>query len=1132
MDEQPLSESLLSIISDLPARLDPVNDDTRVEAEKIVEAFRKATDKYQESPELLDQHLTDVIAYLTSNFSDSNISANRFHTTFKLLYQLIKVVGFKHITKRFPHEADKLPMIVELLSQEDTHDRSNWQTRFALTVWLSIAILTPFDLKKFDPTNSLSERILNILCKGLEIHDSCQQVTAYCLAKFLSRPDVHGVHLDSFVNVCMDKLSNIKSGRAGSGQDDISLIGHLRTLAYMFEYVAREHMKQRCDKILSVVGKVDIREINRELVNHIIIKCAQRCGLAFLPSKMSAWRRKRGARALGKLAEASADESAGEQEREDENEEESSSAERVEAVLSMLFVAAQDTQTRIRWSAAKGIARITNRLSRERATQVVDMVLGSFFDVKSNEFAWHGGCLALAEISRHGSVADEKIAEVLRVIGDAIVYDRIKGSFAIGAHVREAACYVCWAMARTYEDAILEPHIDELSTQLLCTMLFDRELQCRRAASATFQELIGRQGAFSEDKMLILTSVDYHNVGQRHVTYSQLACQVARLDSKYSLAFVHHLLNLKIAHWDIAIRRLAAECVASLMLHVDALEVVDQVLAKLVQMIEQNDDVNAKHGAILGLAQCMRSLVPLEHKFSEQIVQSIGSLRQKCDKQLKSKPLVVNFTEAICQAIVSADVARLQYADTSDTVRQWDALASGALDSDNAELREAGAEALYTLYKTYYAHNKTCQDAILAKLNRALASPNESSRCGALCALAKLGRLPALSGACAQQQPGVVQTDADTPDIILTSLVTYIGKATREPAPNDHVFAQAKADACDAFARFVKALDVSRLICMSQMLGAGLDAMLEKTLDFTFDKRGDIGVVVRRAAIRALLELTLHLESIGMRSVLRAEDRLATLCARVLQQAVSYNNSTRELAACAFYKLVTSIESDIPHRNKILQVLRDNNAGSDDVVETCNWRDESTPIFVRLLTCREYCRDLWAGLVPAIGQPSEMGAKRFREALRAFLIELSEQQQQQEFEFVLSELLETLASEDRLVVPGLIAADYLLTEGVLCTASSEFQNRLADLCWQKRDKQSLRVTLSAVRVLCALLQFDEMQPKCQEYCAAFLANPTAKVRTYAAEQLQASALIYDVQIDEKLAKIVEGELCGKPGAAS
>lgn len=759
-------------------------------------------------------------------------------------------------------------------------------------------------------------------------------------------------------------------------------------------------------------------------------------------------------------------------------------AENLESVLSILFVAAQSSQTKIRWSAAKGIARIASRLNRERASDVIDMVLQSSFNDSSSDFAWHGGCLTLAEMSRNGLILEEKLADVINVVANAILYDKIKGASAVGAHVRESACYVCWAMARSYEDQLLAPYVSKISIKLLCTMLFDRELQCRRAASATFQELVGRQGTFNEEGIEILTNVDYQNVGQRQFAYLRLASQVASYGAKYAEPFVEHLIERKICHWDVKLRRLACDSLSALMLHQNHDFIRGKVLPRLMEMGCQNVDNNAKHGAILGLAKVTGGLASLQFDYPKALIEFVGGIVKVCEKQLKNKQQGPNFMEAIGCMISSAEQACFVYADNSDTVKDWETNSLSALNSDDSALREIGAQALLTLYRSYYKHNKTCQDRLLTTLNKSISSPNESSRCGALLALSKLsealtdfsgGGLASLEAIAStgqqKQQQQQFRTDADTPDVILMSLSSYIGQPTYEKS-RGFVFAQAKATACEAFVNFIRNLEPQRVIVSQRLIASGYDALLEKTEDYTFDKRGDIGVVVRRAAVRSLQELTLHLLSIGLSSMLDV-GRITRLLARILQQAVSYNNSAREQAAQAFYKLIGSDElraASLPnpsYKDEILATFE-----RHQVNDQFNWRDDSTPIFVSLLGKPEFSSDLWIGLIPAVGQESDLCAKQFRDALADYLLSLEDESDRLRALDVFMETLESRIGQSRLATAGLIVADFLLSQGLMDGVDADFQRRLLVFCWRCRSGADPKRLSAVVRLLNSMLQFD------------------------------------------------------------
>merc|ERR1719369_1029415 len=114
----------------------------------------------------------------------------------------------------------------------------------------------------------------------------------------------------------------------------------------------------------------------------------------------------------------------------------------IEDVIEELLLGLRDKDTVVRWSAAKGIGRVTGRLPRELADEVVASLL-EMFSPRETDSAWHGTCLALAELGRRGLLLPERLPEVVPHILAGLVYDQRKGNFSIGSHIRDAACYVC-----------------------------------------------------------------------------------------------------------------------------------------------------------------------------------------------------------------------------------------------------------------------------------------------------------------------------------------------------------------------------------------------------------------------------------------------------------------------------------------------------------------------------------------------------------------------------------------------------------------------------------------------------------------------------------------------------------------
>ena len=116
-----------------------------------------------------------------------------------------------------------------------------------------------------------------------------------------------------------------------------------------------------------------------------------------------------------------------------------------------------------------------------------------------------------------------RLDDVIPLILRALVFDEPRAYGSIGKIIRDAACYVCWAFARAFEPHIFQPYVGKISAALLVVACYDREINCRRAASAAFQENVGRQGNFPHG-IDILTVADYFEVGIRTNSYLNIRC--------------------------------------------------------------------------------------------------------------------------------------------------------------------------------------------------------------------------------------------------------------------------------------------------------------------------------------------------------------------------------------------------------------------------------------------------------------------------------------------------------------------------------------------------------------------------------------------------------------------------------
>lgn len=278
-----------------------------------------------------------------------------------------------------------------------------------------------------------------------------------------------------------------------------------------------------------------------------------------------------------------------------------------EEIIEELLQALRSGGNDVRWSAAKGLGRVTNRLPKELADEVIGSVIDILNPLEPHE-AWHGGCLAIAELAKRGLLLPYRLSELVPLLMQALFYDEMKGYMSVGQHIRDAACYMCWAFARAYNADDLKPFVQQISSGLLTVAVFDREVNCRRAASAAFQESVGRLGNFPYG-IEISTTTDFFSVGIRQNSYLNISDFIAQYE-EYRQTLIDHLVQRKVGHWDMSIRELTAKALHKFTRRAPeymAAVVLPQLLAKT-----ETIDVNARHGCVSAMGEITLALRQLE----------------------------------------------------------------------------------------------------------------------------------------------------------------------------------------------------------------------------------------------------------------------------------------------------------------------------------------------------------------------------------------------------------------------------------------------------------------------------------------------------------------------------------------
>lgn len=578
-------------------------------------------------------------------------------------------------------------------------------------------------------SSQLAEQIVAISLTYLHDSSPIHDASSQCLAQLITRPDMTKKRLEGLIQQCTVVLSDwkefmlkcIKEYREliKDDSDDILppppvgkeyrlYVGTLKTLNYIFKRGHREKLWYFVDDLLPLCIELE-RFASLVLERKLLCKLVQRLGLLLLPPREAKWRYQRGHRTLNidtatsasnqpestitsnsvNSVPASTSNSSNSLSEEQNlpdfmfdnlsNDENQGVHEYVEHILHLLLIFLSDKDTVVRWSAAKGIGRITMRLPQSHGNDVTEALLNNFynnFNVNNNssggeDSLWHGGCLALAELARRGLLLPNKLNKVIPLICEASRFDLLKGQYGVGAHVRDASSYVWWAFARAYSPIIMKPFILDISLTLLTVTLFDREINCRRAGSAALQENIGRLGFKNFSNGLnIITIADYFSVSNRNNTYLILAPKIALLDQIYHSNFITHLIQYKLDHWDKEIRILAAKSLARLILLEQKFYDKDdknQNFKDNYDMLELllnnclSDNISLRHGSLLATGYVLRAFslrgIEIPSKLIEQIENLVPNIEKKRLYRGRGSELI---REAVCILIENIALAELK----------------------------------------------------------------------------------------------------------------------------------------------------------------------------------------------------------------------------------------------------------------------------------------------------------------------------------------------------------------------------------------------------------------------------------------------------------------------------------------
>ncbi|EDW03869.1 tubulin-specific chaperone D [Drosophila grimshawi] len=1119
--------------------------------EREFEQYTEVLTRYQEQPHLLDPHLELMLSRLLHKIRQTDLPAGDRDAAFKYLYIISKVRTYKVLIKFMPHELTDLEFVLQLLGQQDPKEFSNWETRYMLLLWMSILVMNPFHMSRLDayetrttaaagatptrnncvelnnhstslpPAITKMERIFELCKLYASTNDTCSNMAAYLSAKYFVRSDIKDLYLEPFLDWV------IAQHQADTQQVKF---GQLAAVAAILKHGKREDLLPYADKLLQWIVACPYKDVNDFLKYKYYVKIVQRLGLVHLKPRIASWRYKRGTRSLatnlGGQTSAAGDSRAGNADAEDgdgSGGEEIIVPDAIEEVIEELLQALRSGSNDVRWSAAKGLGRVTNRLPKALADEVIFSLISILRPLEPHE-AWHGGCLAIAELAKRGLLLPYRLHKLVPRLMEALFYDEMKGYMSVGQHIRDAACYMCWAFARAYNPDDLQPFVQQISSGLLTVAVFDREVNCRRAASAAFQESVGRLGNFPFG-IEISTTTDFYSVGIRHNSYLNISDFIAQFDA-YRLPLIDHLVQRKVGHWDSAIRELTAKALHKLTFrthykYMDR-DVMPQLLAKTNSI-----DVNARHGSVLALGEITLALRRYELEGPLPHPHTVAFLSDQ--RKVELNDLIQTFLERGFYRGMSGELMKLcttsfirncsvaELTVNAQCLASWQQVIDICLVTKSSNIRESAVDAFAELSGAYYCEKSRNADnelIVKAYLRGADNAIEEHIRMGYLAAL---GALPAFLMR--------AHFNEILDNLVKHALIPQVAYDDHENIQT-HRWSEARAQSVRALSKMVKSVGYDgekHSFDNEAHFRKVVDCLLLALDEYTLDNRGDIGAWVREAAMNALFELITECPN-----YMHGPFNVPRIVLGFMQQAVEKIDRTRGLAGRLLCRLIHAQPAIqfIPAYDRLLEIFP-----SDDKTVLWLFADHTFPLFCELLAHPIFSRRVLLGLTASIGQLTESLTKHASTALFQFLRTHLEEVPRLCAEIVQN--FETHLLNERVTYPMLSFLEILIGSGTIEAVLHDADNPFAEdvyrlLNLEVKGYKKLYKTATSISTFCQLVQVPRLSKRILSKLSVFLGLQHVHVRKTAATKLyEALALHGDVtdipeeNIDDILALLSE-----------
>ncbi|GFG20907.1 tubulin-specific chaperone D [Aspergillus udagawae] len=628
---------------------------------------------FQEWPQLLDPHLQALLPPLVDAFlaylvkyrdqygsrapkEERQVLYPLPRAICRLLYTFCKVRGVKVISRFLNNEPKYLdPMLRafinwDALTADEPYGENPrqlvWEERYVMLIWLSHLLLAPFDLSSLSsddipvPVDNLGQikplpahapmvakSLLSVALKYVNVPGKEREAATLLLARLILRRDMQALGL--LTNLTEWAFAVLNPGKSEELPSVYTCIGVL-------SFLGRLGASGQVDEFAPLI----IPTFERTL--HI---AQERTGVSEIISS-SALARKTIIKILRTVIVMALSLS----ERPNSPIPEDKVSSILEDSIDHLLVSLADKDTPVRFAASKALSIITLKLGPDMASEVIEAVTGSLEEnilyekpdgtivapfearkiglnlLKRNLNAvdaqrWQGLILTLGHLLFRRAPPTHQLPYVLQPLISGLDFEqRSSTGSSVGSGVRDASCFGIWAISRKYTTQELltldtqmistpsrqdkKSILQILATELVCAACMDPSGNIRRGASAALQELIGRHPNTIAEGISLVQVVDYHAVARRSRAMIDVAKATAALSHHYWSPLVESLMGWRgMGSPDAESRRQAAKAIGELSIH-ESYKTISVVFHRLRQKLSSlpRGDVEARHGCLLAIS--------------------------------------------------------------------------------------------------------------------------------------------------------------------------------------------------------------------------------------------------------------------------------------------------------------------------------------------------------------------------------------------------------------------------------------------------------------------------------------------------------------------------------------------------